>query len=145
MLKVKIVNKSKHALPSYATAGSAGMDLRANLDAPVTLQPLERALIPTGLYIQLPAGYEGQIRPRSGLSIKKGITLINCVGTLDSDYTGEIKLGIVNLSNEPYTIEDGERLAQLVVARYEQVEWQPVEALELTERGEGGFGSTGIK
>lgn len=145
MLKVKIVNKSKHALPSYATAGSAGMDLRANLDAPVTLQPLERALIPTGLYVQLPAGYEGQIRPRSGLSIKKGITLINCVGTLDSDYTGEIKLGIVNLSNEPYTIEDGERLAQLVVARYEQVEWQPVEALELTERGEGGFGSTGIK
>lgn len=145
MLKVKIVNKSKHALPAYATAGSAGMDLRANLEAPVTLQPLERALIPTGLFIQLPAGYEGQIRPRSGLSVKKGITLINCVGTLDSDYTGEIKLGVVNLSNEPYTIEDGERLAQLVVARYEQVEWEPVEVLEATGRGEGGFGSTGIK
>nr|WP_038032391.1 dUTP diphosphatase [Thermonema rossianum] len=145
MLKVKIVNKSKHPLPSYATAGSAGMDLRANLNEAVTLQPLERALIPTGLYVQLPEGYEGQIRPRSGLSIKKGITLINCVGTLDSDYTGEIKLGVVNLSNEPYTIEDGERLAQLVVARYEQVEWEPVETLEATERGEGGFGSTGIK
>ncbi|WP_456243268.1 dUTP diphosphatase [Thermonema rossianum] len=144
-MKVKIVNKSKHPLPSYATAGSAGMDLRANLNEAVTLQPLERALIPTGLYVQLPEGYEGQIRPRSGLSIKKGITLINCVGTLDSDYTGEIKLGVVNLSNEPYTIEDGERLAQLVVARYEQVEWEPVETLEATERGEGGFGSTGIK
>jgi len=145
MLKVKIVNKSKHPLPSYATLGSAGMDLRANLDAPLTLQPLERALIPTGLYVQLPKGYEGQIRARSGLSIKKGITLINGVGTLDSDYTGEIKLGVVNLSNEPYTIADGERLAQLVVARYEQVEWEPVETLTATERGEGGFGSTGIK
>jgi dUTP pyrophosphatase len=145
MLKVKIVNKSKHPLPSYATVGSAGMDLRANLDAPLTLQPLERALIPTGLYVQLPKGYEGQIRARSGLSIKKGITLINGVGTLDSDYTGEIKLGVVNLSNEPYTIADGERLAQLVVARYEQVEWEPVETLTATERGEGGFGSTGIK
>ncbi|NIK73069.1 dUTP pyrophosphatase [Thermonema lapsum] len=145
MLKVKIVNKSKHPLPSYATVGSAGMDLRANLDAPLTLQPLERALIPTGLYVQLPKGYEGQIRARSGLSIKKGITLINGVGTLDSDYTGEIKLGVVNLSNEPYTIADGERLAQLVVARYEQVEWEPVETLTATERGEGGFGSTGIQ
>jgi len=145
MQQVKIINQSKHENPHYATEGSAGMDLRANIDIPVVLQPLERALIPTGLYVQLPKGYEGQIRPRSGLSIKKGITLINCVGTLDSDYTGEIKLGIINLSQEPYTVEDGERLAQLVVAQYTQIEWLNVEILDETERGEGGFGSTGKK
>ncbi|PKQ70190.1 MULTISPECIES: dUTP diphosphatase [Raineya] len=145
MLFVKIVNRSKHALPSYATDGSAGMDLRANLENPITLKPLERFLVPTGIFIQLPEGYEAQIRPRSGLSIKKGITLVNAVGTIDSDYTGEIKLPMINLSNEPYTIEDGERLAQMVVARYEKITWQEVSILDETERGEGGFGSTGTK
>lgn len=145
MLSVKIVNQSKHENPQYATQGSAGMDLRANIEKPITLQPLERCLVPTGIFIQLPEGYEGQIRPRSGLSIKKGITLINSVGTIDSDYTGEIKLGIVNLSQEPFTIEDGERLAQLVVARYEQITWQNVDELDSTQRGDGGFGSTGTK
>ncbi len=144
MISVKIINRSKHENPQYATAGSAGMDLRANIDTPITLQPLERYLVPTGIFIQLPQGYEGQVRPRSGLSIKKGITLINAVGTIDSDYTGEIKLGIVNLSQEPYTIQDGERLAQLVVARYEQIAWENVDSLETTERGDGGFGSTGM-
>lgn len=144
MISVKILNRSKHENPQYATIGSAGMDLRANIDFPIVLNPLERCLVPTGIFIQLPKGYEGQVRPRSGLSIKKGITLINGVGTIDSDYTGEIKLGIVNLSQEPYTIQDGERLAQLVVARYEQVVWEDVDGLEATERGEGGFGSTGI-
>ena len=144
MISVKIINRSKHENPQYATVGSAGMDLRANIDTPITLQPLERYLVPTGIFIQLPQGYEGQVRPRSGLSIKKGITLINAVGTIDSDYTGEIKLGIVNLSQEPYTIQDGERLAQLVVARYEQIAWENVDSLEITERGDGGFGSTGV-
>ena len=145
MLSVKIINQSKHDNPQYATAGSAGMDLRANIEKAIVLQPLERCLVPTGIFIQLPQGYEGQIRPRSGLSIKKGITLINSVGTIDSDYIGEIKLGIVNLSQEPFTIEDGERLAQLVVARYEQISWQNVDELESTQRGDGGFGSTGTK
>lgn len=145
MVSVKIVNRSKHHLPEYATAGSAGMDLRANLDSSITLQPLERYLVPTGIFIQLPEGYEAQIRPRSGLSIKKGITLVNAVGTIDSDYTGEIKLPIINLSNEPYTIEDGERLAQMVIARYEKIIWKEVSILDETERGEGGFGSTGTK
>jgi dUTP pyrophosphatase len=145
MLSVKIINKSRHENPQYATAGSAGMDLRANIDTVIVLQPLERCLVPTGIFIQLPEGYEGQIRPRSGLSIKKGITLINAVGTIDSDYTGEIKLGIINLSQEAVTIEDGERLAQLVVARYEQVTWQNVDELESTQRGDGSFGSTGRK
>lgn len=145
MVSVKIVNRSKHHLPEYATAGSAGMDLRANLESSITLQPLERYLVPTGIFIQLPEGYEAQIRPRSGLSIKKGITLVNAVGTIDSDYTGEIKLPIINLSNEPYTIEDGERLAQMVIARYDKIIWQEVSILDETERGEGGFGSTGTK
>jgi len=144
MISVKIINRSKHENPQYATTGSAGMDLRANIDTPIILQPLERYLVPTGIFIQLPQGYEGQIRPRSGLSIKKGITLINAVGTIDSDYTGEIKLGIVNLSRELYTIQDGERLAQLVVARYEQIAWENVDSLETTKRGDGGFGSTGM-
>lgn len=145
MVSVKIVNRSKHHLPKYTTAGSAGMDLRANLESSVIVQPLERYLVPTGIFIQLPEGYEAQIRPRSGLSIKKGITLVNAVGTIDSDYTGEIKLPIINLSNEPYTIEDGERLAQMVITRYEKITWQEVNILDKTERGEGGFGSTGTK
>jgi dUTP pyrophosphatase len=143
MLNIKIINRSKHENPAYATESSAGMDLRANIDTPIVLASLERYLVPTGLFIQLPKGYEGQIRARSGLSIKKGITLINGVGTLDADFTGEIHLAIINLSNETYTIQDGERLAQLIVARHETVEWLNVEVLESTKRGEGGFGSTG--
>lgn len=145
MISAKIVNTSKHPNPQYATEGAAGMDLRANINTPLTLQPLERFLVPTGLFIQLPKGYEGQIRPRSGLSIRHGITLINAVGTLDADYTGEVKLGIVNLSQQAYTIEDGERLAQLVIARYEPISWETVETLSETERGKNGFGSTGKK
>ncbi|MDX1904314.1 MAG: dUTP diphosphatase [Thermonemataceae bacterium] len=143
MVSVKIINQSKHENPSYATIGSAGMDLRANLDSPVTLAPMEKAVIPTGLFVQLPLGYEGQIRARSGLAIKKGITLLNGVGTLDSDYTGEIRVGLINLSQEPYTIEDGERIAQLIVAQYTHIIWQNVSHLDETQRGEGGFGSTG--
>lgn len=140
---VKIINQSKHPNPEYATAGAAGMDLRANIEAPITLRPMERRLVPTGLFIELPEGYEAQIRPRSGLSIKKGITLINCVGTIDADYRGEIQLGMVNLSQEAYTIEDGERLAQMVVAKYERIEWLNVAQLSESQRGQGGFGSTG--
>lgn len=143
-MKVQIVNKSHHALPAYATALSAGMDLRANLDEPVTLQPMQRALIPTGLFIALPAGYEAQVRPRSGLAIKRGITVLNSPGTVDADYRGEVCVVLVNLSNEPFVINDGERIAQMVVARHEQVEWTAVEVLESTERGEGGFGHTGM-
>lgn len=142
---IDIINKSRHALPAYATALSAGMDLRANIDAPITLQPLERRLVPTGLYIALPAGYEGQVRPRSGLATKHGITVINAPGTIDADYRGEVRVSLVNLSNEPFTIEDGERIAQLVVARHETAEWHVVEALDETERGAGGWGSTGTK
>ena len=143
-MKVQIVNKSHHALPAYATALSAGMDLRANLDEPVTLQPMQRALIPTGLFIALPAGYEAQVRPRSGLAIKRGITVLNSPGTVDADYRGEVCVVLINLSNEPFVINDGERIAQMVVARHEQVEWTAVEVLESTERGEGGFGHTGV-
>lgn len=142
---VKIVNKSKHPLPHYATASSAGMDIRANLDSPVILNPLERKLIPTGLYIELPAGYEAQMRPRSGLALKHGISLLNTPGTIDADYRGEIGIILVNLSNEPFTVNDGERICQMVVASHATVEWQPVEALEETERGAGGFGHTGKK
>lgn len=142
---IDIINKSRHALPAYATALSAGMDLRANIDAPITLQPLERRLVPTGLYIALPAGYEGQVRPRSGLATKHGITVINAPGTIDADYRGEVRVSLVNLSNEPFTIEDGERIAQLVVARHETAEWHVVETLDETERGAGGWGSTGTK
>ena len=142
-MEIKIVNRSKHALPSYATPLSAGMDLRANLDAPVTLQPLERRLVPTGLFIALPAGYEAQVRPRSGLAIKKGIGVLNSPGTIDADYRGEICVILVNLSNEAFVINDGDRIAQMVVARHETVEWTPVEALDETERGAGGFGHTG--
>ena len=142
-MKVKIVNKSRHALPEYQTPLSAGLDIRANLDESVTLRPLERAMIPTGLFVELPDGCEMQIRPRSGLAAKHGITVLNSPGTIDADYRGEIKVILVNLSNEPFTIESGERIAQMIVARYEQIEWQPVEELGETERGAGGFGSTG--
>ena len=142
-MKVKIVNHSKHALPEYQTPLSAGLDIRANLDESVTLRPLERAMIPTGLFVELPEGCEMQIRPRSGLAAKHGITVLNSPGTIDADYRGEIKVILVNLSNEPFTIESGERIAQMIVARYEQIEWQPVEVLGATERGAGGFGSTG--
>jgi len=144
-MKVKVVNHSPFDLPSYATPFSAGMDLRANLDQPVTLGPLERAMIPTGLHIELPAGYEAQVRPRSGLAAKHGISIVNAPGTIDADYRGEIKVILVNLSNDPFTIEAGERIAQLVVARHEAVEWEPVEVLEESQRGSGGFGSTGKK
>lgn len=144
-MQVQIINKSHHPLPQYATPLSAGLDLRANLSEPITLQPLERTLVPTGLYMALPAGYEAQVRPRSGLAIKKGIGVLNSPGTIDADYRGEICVILVNLSNEPFVIEDGERIAQMVVARHEQVEWQPVEALSDTERGAGGFGHSGVK
>lgn len=143
-MKVKIVNRSAYALPRYETSGSAGMDLRADLKASITLGPLERAMIPTGLYLELPAGYEAQIRPRSGLAAKRGLSLLNSPGTIDSDYRGEIKCIVVNLSNEAQTIESGERIAQMVIARYEQITWEPVESLSETARGEGGFGSTGV-
>lgn len=144
-MKVSIINKSRHALPNYATALSAGMDLRANIDTPITLQPLERRLVPTGIFIALPTGYEGQVRPRSGMATKHGITVINSPGTVDADYRGEIRVSLVNLSNTEFTIEDGERIAQLVVARHETVEWEEVEILNETERGAGGWGSTGTK
>ncbi len=145
MLNIPIVNHSKHPLPSYATILSAGMDIRANLDAPVTLAPLQRCLVPTGLFIALPAGYEAQIRPRSGLALKKGVTVLNSPGTIDADYRGEIGIILVNLSDTPFVIEDGERIAQMVIARHEQALWQPVLALDETERGAGGFGHTGEK
>lgn len=143
-LKVKIINRSRHQLPAYATVLSAGMDVRASLDASVELAPGERRLIPTGLYIALPAGYECQVRPRSGLALRHGITLVNTPGTIDADYRGEIGVILINLGQEPFTIADGERIAQLVVKRYERVEWEPVESLDATARGEGGFGSTGL-
>ena len=142
-LSVKIINQSPFALPQYETHGSAGMDLRANLEKPVTLAPLERSLIPTGLFIELPHGFEAQIRPRSGLAAKRGLTMLNSPGTIDSDYRGEIKCIVVNLSNEPQTIEPGERIAQMVVAKHEQVQWIPAQALDASDRGAGGFGSTG--
>lgn len=144
-VQVKVVNKSKHPLPVYATSLSAGMDVRADLAEPIVLKPLERKLIPTGLYVALPKGYEAQIRPRSGLAIKKGISVLNSPGTIDADYRGEICIILVNLSSEDFTIEDGERIAQMVIARHEQAEWKEVEELDETERGAGGFGSSGIK
>ena len=142
-MKVQIVNKSGQPLPAYATPLSAGMDLRASLEAPVTLGPLERALVPTGLFIALPPGFEAQVRPRSGLAAKHGITVLNTPGTIDADYRGEIKVILVNLSNTPFEIVPGERIAQMVVARHERVEWEAVDTLDDTERGAGGFGSTG--
>ena len=143
MTKVKIVNKSGQPVPAYATALSAGMDLRACLEAPVTLGPLERTLVPTGLFIALPAGYEAQVRPRSGLAAKHGITVLNTPGTIDADYRGEIKVILVNLSNTPFEIVPGERIAQMVVTRHERVDWDETDSLDETERGAGGFGSTG--
>ncbi|MFC0875185.1 dUTP diphosphatase [Saccharicrinis sp. FJH2] len=140
---VKIVNKSKHDLPAYSTVLSAGMDLRANIDEPITLNPLDRALVKTGLFIELPEGYEAQIRPRSGLAYKKGITVLNTPGTIDADYRGEIGVILVNLSNEPFVVNDGERICQMVIAKHETVDWHEVELLEETERGAGGFGHTG--
>ena len=142
-MKVKVVNSSAFALPEYQTPLSAGLDIRANLSESITLSPLERAMVPTGLFVELPEGYEMQIRPRSGLAAKHGITGLNSPGTIDADYRGKIKVIFVNLSNTPFTIEPGERIAQMIVARYEQVEWQAVESLSETERGAGGFGSTG--
>lgn len=141
---VSVVNKSKHPLPTYATQASAGMDLRANLDAPVVLEPLQRCLIPTGLYIALPVGFEAQVRPRSGLALKKGITVLNSPGTIDADYRGEIAVILINLSHEAFTIEDGERIAQMVISKHEQAQWNQVELLDETARGAGGFGHTGI-
>ena len=142
-MEIQIINKSKHQLPSYATELSAGMDIRANLTEPVVLKPLECKLIPTGLYIALPEGYEAQMRPRSGLALKHGITLLNTPGTIDADYRGEIGVILVNLSSEPFTVNDGERICQMVIATYSQIDWKPVEVLDDTERGAGGFGHTG--
>ncbi|MCC8072012.1 MAG: dUTP diphosphatase [Bacteroidales bacterium] len=143
-MKVKIIDRSGHQLPTYETPSSAGMDVRAHLDQPVTLQPLERALIPTGLRIQLPHGYECQIRPRSGLALKHGISIVNTPGTVDSDYRGEIGVILINLSNEPFVVKDGERICQMVITAYTRVEWEPVEELDHTERGDGAFGHTGV-
>lgn len=144
-MKIKVINKSKHELPEYKTAFSAGMDLRANLEASVLLKPLERKIIPTGLYIEIPPGYEGQIRPRSGLAIKHGIGCPNSPGTIDADYRGELGVILVNLSKEDFTINDGERIAQLVIAKHETIVWEEVEELSETVRGTGGYGSSGIK
>ncbi|MBQ0030154.1 MAG: dUTP diphosphatase [Paludibacteraceae bacterium] len=140
---IKVINKSGKALPAYATPQSAGLDLQANIDAPIVLQPMQRVLVPTGLYIALPEGYEAQIRPRSGLAAKYGVTVLNSPGTIDADYRGELKVILINLSNEPVTINNGERIAQMVVAKFEQVNWEVVEVLDETLRGEGGFGHTG--
>jgi dUTP pyrophosphatase len=144
-MNVRIINNSKHPLPSYQTSGSAGMDLRANLDEAVIINPLERALIPTGLFIELPLGFEAQIRPRSGLAFKHGLTVLNSPGTVDSDYRGEIKVLLVNLSASPFKVENGERIAQMVIARHETIGWEEVAELVDTERGAGGYGSTGVK
>ena len=144
-MKVKIVNKSKHDLPNYSTIASAGMDIRANIDKLFTIKPLERIIIKTGLFIELPVGYEAQVRPRSGLAFKKGITVLNSPGTIDADYRGEIGVILINLSSEEFVIEDGERIAQMVIAKHEQANWIEVETLEETKRGVGGFGSTGVK
>lgn len=144
-MKIKIINKSKHILPDYATNASAGMDLRANLEEPIVLKSLERTLVATGLFLEIPSGYEAQIRPRSGLAFKNGLTVLNTPGTIDADYRGEIKVILVNLSNQDFVINDGERVAQMVIAKHEQAEWILVEQLIETDRGAGGFGSTGTK
>ena len=144
-MKIKIVNKSKHPLPEYATPGSAGMDLRANIDAPITLAPGERKLIPTGIYIALPVGYEAQVRPRSGLALKYGIGLANMLGTVDSDYRADVGVILINLGQEDFVVNDGERIAQMVITKHERAEWVVVYELDETERGEGGYGHTGIK
>lgn len=144
-MTIKIINRSQHDLPNYETGASAGMDLRANLTDPIELKPLERAIVKTGLFIELPVGYEAQVRPRSGLAAKKGITVLNSPGTVDADYRGEIGVILVNLSNENFVVENGERIAQLVIAKHERAQWASVEELSETSRGEGGFGSTGVK
>lgn len=144
-MQIKIINRSAHDLPNYETIASAGMDLRANISEAITLKPLERTIVKTGLFIELPIGYEAQVRPRSGLAAKKGITVLNAPGTIDADYRGEIGVILVNLSNDNFTIENGERVAQLVIAKHERAEWQEVTELSETSRGEGGFGSTGVK
>ncbi len=144
-MDIPIINRSKHPLPAYATAAASGMDLRADLTEPKVLQPGERILVPTGLYVALPNGYEGQVRPRSGLALKHGITILNSPGTIDADYRGELRVMLVNLGEAPFVIEDGERIAQLVVAAHETVHWMPTETLENTVRGTGGFGSTGVQ
>ncbi|MBT3571107.1 dUTP diphosphatase [bacterium] len=144
-MKVKVVNKSKHSLPHYSTIASAGMDLRANIDESISLKPLERTIVKTGIFMELPVGFEAQVRPRSGLAFKKGITVLNSPGTVDADYRGEVGVILVNLSAEEFVIEDGERIAQMVIAKHEQADWVEVETLDETERGAGGFGSTGVK
>lgn len=144
-MKINIINKSQHALPNYETIASAGMDLRANLTEPIVIEPMERALIPTGLFMELPIGYEAQVRPRSGLALKKGITCLNSPGTVDADYRGEVGVILANLSKETFVVENGERIAQMVIAKHERAEWIEVEILSETERGAGGFGSTGVK
>lgn len=144
-MKVKIVNQSKHSVPEYATSASAGMDLRACLDEPMTMKPMERALVPTGLYIELPVGFEAQVRPRSGLAIKKGVTVLNSPGTIDADYRGEIRVILINLSDAPFQINDGDRIAQMIIAPHIQAEWEEVDVLNDTERGSGGFGHTGAQ
>ena len=144
-MDINIINKSQHALPNYETGASAGMDLRANLLEPITLHPLERAIVKTGLFIELPVGYEAQVRPRSGLAAKKGVTVLNSPGTVDADYRGEIGVILVNLSNEVFVVENGERIAQLIIAKHERATWNEVDNLSETARGEGGFGSTGVK
>lgn len=143
-MNIKLINKSNHRIPNYETEASAGMDLRAFINEPITLKPLERTIVKTGLFIELPIGYEAQVRPRSGLAAKKGITVLNAPGTIDADYRGEVGVILVNLSNEPFTIENGERIAQMVIAKHERTEWIEVETLSETSRGEGGFGSTGL-
>lgn len=144
-MKIKVINKSSHKLPHYETLASAGMDLRANLENPITLKPLERAIVPTGIFMELPVGYEAQVRPRSGLAAKKGISVLNAPGTIDADYRGEVGVILVNLSSEAFVVENGERIAQMVLAKHERAEWEEVESLSETDRGAGGFGSTGIK
>ncbi|MCB0458672.1 MAG: dUTP diphosphatase [Flavobacteriaceae bacterium] len=143
-MKVQIINKSKHTLPTYETSASAGMDLRANIDESITMKPLERAIIKTGLFIALPVGFEAQVRPRSGLAAKNGISVLNAPGTIDADYRGEVGVILVNLSNDNFTINDGDRIAQMVIAKFEQASWEEVEVLSETKRGSGGFGSTGV-
>ena len=143
-MQIPVINRSHHALPQYATPQSAGVDLRANLDTPIVIEPMARALVPTGLFIALPAGVEAQVRPRSGLALKHGVTVLNSPGTIDADYRGEICVILVNLNNEPFTVNDGERIAQMVIARHEQAEWQLTDSLDETERGAGGFGHSGV-
>lgn len=144
-MTVKVINSSNNGLPAYSTPFAAGMDVRADLSEPITLEPLQRAMVPTGLFLEIPVGYEVQVRPRSGLAAKKGITVLNTPGTIDADYRGEVKVILVNLSNEPFVVEPGERIAQLVLAKHEVIEWEETDQLAESSRGEGGFGSTGVK